>query len=551
MTHRTALYARYSSDQQNPRSIADQLALCERHAAARGWTVTARFEDAAISGSAMANRPGLLALLAAAEAGVFDRVLVEHEDRLSRSLEHLAHIANRLSYARVILSTQATDAVETMHVAFNGAMAQQYLVNLSQKTRRGMAASAEQGKATGSRLYGYRSAPGGAMIIVEDEANLVRRIFDLYAAGLTGRDIAARLNIEGQPGPRGGHWRGGQITGSAARANGILHTQLYAGVKVWNRLDVRKDPRTGARLPTVRPMAEWKRTPVPHLRIVSPAQWDAVQARFAGAAQAEPGRRRQRHMSLLSGLLRCGVCGASYTAIGDGRLMCTARREKGPAVCCNPRTISRAAIEGRVLDGLRTRLLAPDAVRAYVRAYHQEWQAQADAHRADIAPLQNRLAALDRRIGRVIDAVCEGQASPAMRERLTRMEQEKADLQAALAAAQARAGDAAPITLHPRLPDLYAARVARLQARLAADAEDIELIQSVRDLIDQIVITPQGEQKGGPIDVTLHGRLAMLLDQPAPATPSLAQAPFGVRMVAGARYNQPPTVAAPIVRIAC
>ena len=93
---RAALYARYSDDKQNSRSIADQLAVCRQHALARNWTVVATFSDAAISGGAMANRPGLQAMLAEGAAGSFDVVLVEDEDRLARYLERQAHIYNRL-----------------------------------------------------------------------------------------------------------------------------------------------------------------------------------------------------------------------------------------------------------------------------------------------------------------------------------------------------------------------------------------------------------------------------------------------------------------------
>ena len=51
---RAALYARYSSERQNERSIEDQLAVCRRHAEGRGWSVVATFSDAAISGAATA-----------------------------------------------------------------------------------------------------------------------------------------------------------------------------------------------------------------------------------------------------------------------------------------------------------------------------------------------------------------------------------------------------------------------------------------------------------------------------------------------------------------
>jgi site-specific DNA recombinase len=69
---RTALYARYSSDQQNAASIADQLSLCRERAAREGWQVEGVYEDAAISGASVILRPGIQKLLADARSGKFD-----------------------------------------------------------------------------------------------------------------------------------------------------------------------------------------------------------------------------------------------------------------------------------------------------------------------------------------------------------------------------------------------------------------------------------------------------------------------------------------------
>ena len=59
---RVALYARYSSDHQKDSSITDQFRNCEQRAAREGWTITARYEDKAISG-ATAERPGYQQML--------------------------------------------------------------------------------------------------------------------------------------------------------------------------------------------------------------------------------------------------------------------------------------------------------------------------------------------------------------------------------------------------------------------------------------------------------------------------------------------------------
>ncbi len=514
---RVALYARYSSDRQNERSIADQLTLCRRHAEARGWTVVMTFEDAAISGSAMANRPGILNLLKAAEAGLFDKVLAEDEDRLSRSLEHLAHIAGRLDDAGVGLATLATDQVEEMHVAFKGLQASQYIKALSQKTRRGMTSNAEKGLATGSRLYGYASAPGGEMAIVEDQAAVVRRIFAGYAGGLTSRDIAIRLNREGVPGPRGGGWNASTIQGNAGRGNGILRTELYAGVKVWNRMEVVKNRQTGRRLPRLRPESEWKRTPVPALAIIDRPTWDQVQARLAGRRQGPPVSHVRRRNGVFSGLLKCGVCGSSYTVTGSAkRIACTGHREQGETRCGNRRTLARASVERQILDGLRDRLLTPEAVEAYVRIYHRRWAERAAQEARDLAPLERRLAELARAIKRIVDAVCDGTASKAMTARLAELEAEQDQLAEHLEVMRAQQAGPPPITLHPNAGGVFAETVRELRERLGeitkdSPESDLKLVDRVRSMVTRILLTPESDARAAPVRIEIEGDLARFL----------------------------------------
>jgi DNA invertase Pin-like site-specific DNA recombinase len=85
MTLRAALYARFSTENQNPTSVADQLALCRTFAGSLGAHVVREFSDAGISGSAMGNRPGVRELMAFVERGGCDLVIAEHTDRLSRA----------------------------------------------------------------------------------------------------------------------------------------------------------------------------------------------------------------------------------------------------------------------------------------------------------------------------------------------------------------------------------------------------------------------------------------------------------------------------------
>ena len=102
----------------------------------------------------------------------------------------------------------------------------------------------EAGKIPGGNRYGYRivrrltangSAATGEREIDSAQAMIVRRIFEEYADGMAPRQIAAGLNREGIPSPRGGQWNASTINGSRQRRNGILNNELYLGRITWNR----------------------------------------------------------------------------------------------------------------------------------------------------------------------------------------------------------------------------------------------------------------------------------------------------------------------------
>src|SRR5690606_8358711 len=122
----------------------------------------------------------------------------------------------------------------------------------------------------GGRAYGYKPVPGqpGALEIVPDEAEVVRRIFTAYAAGASPRTIAAQLNADGITPPRGTRWNASTINGNGKRGYGILRNPLYAGQQVWNRVRMVKDPATGKRVSRPNPESEWQAIDVPHLAIV-------------------------------------------------------------------------------------------------------------------------------------------------------------------------------------------------------------------------------------------------------------------------------------------
>ena len=82
---KAAIYSRFSTDRQDARSIDDQVRRCRAFALQRGCFVVREFADAAMSGTHM-QRTQLQQLLAAADRGEFQTVLVDDLSRLSRDL---------------------------------------------------------------------------------------------------------------------------------------------------------------------------------------------------------------------------------------------------------------------------------------------------------------------------------------------------------------------------------------------------------------------------------------------------------------------------------
>jgi DNA invertase Pin-like site-specific DNA recombinase len=236
---RAALYARYSSDLQDKRSIRDQLDVARGYAERQGWRIVREFSDAAISGASTHNRPGLRDLMHAAEAGEFEVVLVEALDRLSRDLADIATIFKELAFAGVRLFTVADAEVTPMHIGLKGTISELFLRDLAQKTKRGQVGRVKAGRIATGRCYGYdvvrEIVDRGRRTINEAEAEIVRRIYAHYVAGVSPATIVQALNGEGIKGPRGGGWNISTLIGSAKRRNGILNNELYAGRIVYGR----------------------------------------------------------------------------------------------------------------------------------------------------------------------------------------------------------------------------------------------------------------------------------------------------------------------------
>ena len=544
---RIALYARYSSDQQSAASIEDQLRICRERAEREGWHVVHSYQDAAISGASMILRPGIQSLLQDAQAGKFDIVIAEALDRVSRDQADVATLYKHLQFARVPLVTLAEGEISELHVGLKGTMNALFLKDLAKKTHRGQRGRVEKGFSAGPVGYGYRtvrrlSSEGelvrGECRIEPSEAPIVERIFREFAAGKSPRAIARDLNRDGIPGPSGRPWSDTTIRGKPKLGIGILHNEMYVGVRVWNRKQAVKDPRTGQTVRRPNPDSEWVRVEVPGLRIVSDDMWQAVKRRRdvlveqykplldgLRAAQASRMHRARRPVTLLSGLVECGVCGGTVGLAVNGRFGCINHHRRH--ICANNRTILRKKLEERALAGLRERLVSPEKVQAAVAAYAEHINRENREQRVQIEADRRALDKIERAIAGIMTAIEDGLYQPKMKARMAELERQKAEIATRMASAPQAVPD-----VHPGIAGIYEREVERFTQALEDPETRLDASDAIRSLIHRIVLHPG--DKWGEIHATLHGALMGILDfaketpRPAPVvTTKVAQGSLG------------------------
>ena len=532
---RAAIYARFSSDLQSDRSIEDQTVLCRAVAVRNGWNVVSCYEDRALSGTSTAKRAGFQAMMQAATGGAFDILITEDVDRISRDQADWHSARKRLEFCGVKIHTPG-GVVGSLDGSVRAMMAEHFIENLAQHVRRGLAGVVRDGRSAGGRAYGYRPVLGkpGELEIIEEEAAIVRRVFADFIDGKTPRSIAQALTAEDIPPPRGKFWRASSLLGNQQRGYGILMNELYAGRIVWNRVRMVRDPETGKRVSRINPTSDWQRVDVPHLRIVSEEVYNAAQEQRAGRKRAgQRGRKKPRHP--LSGLLRCGACGAGMSVKDRdrGRLRIVCSQQKETKSCPNKRSYYLDRIEAAVIGAMQEKIGSRDAIAYYIRVFNDEQTAMAaDAINAR-SRAEAKMAEAQRGLDRMIDAVARGtitdeeadQRIPAFRSM-----RDQAIAELALIEQPPKV-----VSLHPAAIAEYLRNLSRLGELIGTDLSegDDGIAMALRKLIETVTIMPA--PKGEAPTVKISGTLESLL-----GSTFSERSPTGGQMVAREGL-EPPT----------
>lgn len=283
---RVAIYIRVSTARQDIEgySIPLQKERLIAYCKAKGWVVAGVFIDPGHSGSSL-DRPEMIRLIDGVQAGKYDVVLVYKLDRLSRSQKDTLYLiedifmANGVDFVSMQESFDTTTIYGRAMVGILSVFAQMERETIAERTLMGRAGRAEDGfwHGGGTDPIGYDYIDG-ELVINEEEAEQVREVYALYAAGHSVTEITRRM--EGFRTKHGG-WSHTSTVGN------VLDNPLYAGTVHFDGVSQKGR----------------------HVPIVDREVNRRVKARRERLSRVEAS---EDSAHLLTGLIYCAACGARY-----------------------------------------------------------------------------------------------------------------------------------------------------------------------------------------------------------------------------------------------
>lgn len=152
------------------------------------WTYVPGYVDDGISGTTDYKRDAFLRMIDDAKSGKFDLIITKEISRFSRNtLDSIKYTRELLSYGVAVLfvndniNTALSDS--ELRLTIMASMAQDEIRRLSERVKFGMNRSIKNGTILGNDLqYGYKKDKlSGNLVIIEKEAKLVRRLYNMYA----------------------------------------------------------------------------------------------------------------------------------------------------------------------------------------------------------------------------------------------------------------------------------------------------------------------------------------------------------------------------------
>lgn len=368
---KVGIYCRLSEEDRNKQtktddseSIRNQKSMLLQYALDRGWEVYGIYSDDDYTGSDR-NRPEFNRLLRDAERGRIDIVLCKTQSRFTREMELVEKYLHGLFPVWGVRFVSVVDNADTDNKGnkkarqINGLVNEWYLEEMSDNIRSVLTNRRKQGLHIGAfSLYGYNKDPErkGRLIVDPEAAEVVRKIFRLYAEGYGKTAVARILNMEGILSPSE-YRRSKIVPGASVRSSpalwrdytisAMLRNEMYIGTMVQGKYGS-ASYKTKRNRPL--PKSRWIRVEKTHAPIVDDELWDRVQKRLS--LNTRP-LSKSGKTGLFAGKVCCSECGCvmrSTTTKGRRYLKCATAYAKKDA--CRGAFLSERFLETAVISRL-------------------------------------------------------------------------------------------------------------------------------------------------------------------------------------------------------
>ena len=419
---RVAFYTRISTDEDHQKySLGAQKERLEAYCKSQygnDWTLHKVYRDTE-SGTHM-NRPGLEEMLYDASTKAFDVLLVFRVDRLSRKVRELAQMVDELTKQNIILKSitepfDTANAAGKMMLQMLGVFAEFEHATIVERTKVGMEKKAKGGDFVGGYVpYGFRLEPEKGLVVREEEALIIKKMFSMYALGKEGtQTICKKLNGSGCRRRSGKKWDKRVILN-------ILRNPVYVGKLRWREVIYEGN----------------------HDGIVSDVLFNQTQEILDQRREDVSGRRWNNGARLLSGLMKCNRCKRPMVGISCHKkkvgsipyYVCTKRHSTHD---CDQDYIRADLLEAAIVQDIKAMLQDEDLMARIWEEANRRLDSEKPDITKDIRRVEGRMADVRKRVERYLGAFETGKLEPdicnekvgELKARLAELEAERTDLE--------------------------------------------------------------------------------------------------------------------------
>ena len=444
---RVAAYCRVSTDDEEQLTSyeAQKNYYTDKIMTNKEWTMAGIFADEGITGTSARKRPEFLRMIRQCKQGKIDIVLTKSISRFARNTVDCLNYVRALKELgiAVIFEKENMNTLEIdseILITMLGAFAQSESESISANVRWGIRQAMKEGKATiqYKYLYGYRKGDNSKPEIIPDQAEVVKKIYDMFLSGTPVRGIQEYLNTSAVPNING------EPKWARSAIDSILTNEKYCGDVLLQKTYIddcinKKVKKNTGQLPMYLVQNL-------HEGIISRETFDAAQAelarRSAGKSpskkNAPTGRSRYSSKYALSDRLYCGECGTRYQRCtwrnrdGSKRIVwrCVSRVDYGNTYCHDSPTLDEEPLHRAILAAINSTVKGKDSIIYNLKSAMEKELAPVAGQQLSLSEIDSQLEQLSTEFSKALAEASESGDQAAYSDRFREIMQKQTALKA-------------------------------------------------------------------------------------------------------------------------